>query len=107
MHMRASSVQLQLRSAPRVCECMQGLRMQPSTLLAAVLVVAGLPLLLLWNTQACQDSLAEARRDADGLSARHTQLRRRCRQLYIGYRGLRYKMEDEWPSGTGVYLGGA
>jgi hypothetical protein len=52
--------------------------------------------------QVCQDSVAEARRDADGLSARHTQLRRRCRQLYNGYRGLRYRVEDEWPQGTGV-----
>jgi hypothetical protein len=51
--------------------------------------------------QVCQDSIAEARRDADGLSARHSQLRRRVRQLYSGYRGLRYRVEDEWPQGTG------
>lgn len=55
-----------------------------------------------WHLQVCQDSVAEARRDADSLSSRHTQLRRRCRQLYNGYRGLRYKLEDEWPQGTGA-----
>jgi len=55
-----------------------------------------------WPVQVCQDSVAEARRDADSLSSRHTQLRRRCRQLYNGYRGLRYKLEDEWPQGTGA-----
>lgn len=50
--------------------------------------------------------MTEARCDADGLSARHTQMRRRVRQLYNGYRGLRYKMEDEWPSGTGARVCG-
>jgi hypothetical protein len=57
--------------------------------------------LCLSHVQVCQDSIAEARRDADSLSTRHSQLRRRCRQLYSGYRGLRYKVEDEWPQGIG------
>jgi hypothetical protein len=51
--------------------------------------------------QVCADSVAEARRDADALSARHATLRRRLRQLYGGYRALRYRLQDDWPAGAG------
>ncbi|WIA20273.1 hypothetical protein OEZ85_006106 [Tetradesmus obliquus] len=51
--------------------------------------------------QVCSDSVAEARRDADALSSRHAALRRRLRQLYGGYRALRYKLHDEWPGSAG------
>ncbi|WIA40560.1 hypothetical protein OEZ86_013902 [Tetradesmus obliquus] len=51
--------------------------------------------------QVCSDSVAEARRDVDALSSRHAALRRRLRQLYGGYRALRYKLHDEWPSSAG------
>lgn len=47
---------------------------------------------------AANDSVMEARRDADSLSSRLTMFKRRCRQLYQGYRALRYKLADEWPT---------
>lgn len=50
--------------------------------------------------------MGEARCDADSLSARHATLRRRVRQLYNGYRALRFKLEDEWPSGAGGCMAG-
>lgn len=54
------------------------------------------------RAQVCHDSASEARKDADALSARHTQLRRRCRLLYCGYRDLRQRLQDEWPVSAGV-----
>lgn len=54
------------------------------------------------NAQAADERSAEARRDADELAARHSDLRRRARLLYAGYRALRYRLEDEWPPGAGA-----
>ncbi|GBF93794.1 hypothetical protein Rsub_06126 [Raphidocelis subcapitata] len=50
---------------------------------------------------ASEERSAEVRRDADELASRHTDLRRRLRLLYAGYRSLRYRLEDEWPAGAG------
>lgn len=44
----------------------------------------------------------EVRTDADDLANRHTELKRRFRLLYNGYRALRYKLEDEWPPAAGA-----
>jgi hypothetical protein len=50
--------------------------------------------------QVADARINEVKLDADDLAGRHRELKRRFRLLYNGYRGLRYKLEDEWPRDT-------